>query len=124
MRIKITGIVLLALVIGGCIKELRQVSYRYDVQPILESNCIECHISPDGEGYIMTGLSMVTYEELMQGSIYGPVIVPGDSSRSIINMLVEGRAGPSMRMPHGRESLGSEDVEILRLWVEYGALPN
>lgn len=124
MRIKITGIVLLALVIGGCMKELRQVSYRYDVQPILESNCIECHISPDGEGYLMTGLSMVTYKELMQGSIYGPVIVPGDSSRSILNMLVEGRAGSSMRMPHGRESLGSEAVEILRLWVEYGALPN
>lgn len=124
VRIGRTGTVLLVLVMGGCIKEQRQVSFRQDVQPILESNCIECHISPGGEGYIRTGLSMATYEDLMQGTMYGPVIVPGDSKRSILNMLVEGRAGPSMSMPHGRESLRSEEIEILRLWVEYGAQPN
>ena len=124
MRIKRTVILLLALVVGGCIKEQRQVSFRHDVQPVLESNCIECHISPEGEGYIKTGLSMATYEDLMKGTIYGPVIVPGDSMRSIFNMLVEGRAGPSMSMPHGREPLDSEEIEILRLWVEHGALPD
>jgi hypothetical protein len=39
-------------------------------------------------------------------------------------MLVEGRAGPSMRMPHGRAPLRTEGIEILRLWVEQGALDN
>jgi hypothetical protein len=124
LRINITAILLLALVTGGCIKEQRQVSFRNNVQPILVANCIECHIPPAGEGYKITGLSMATYADLMQGTIYGPVIVPGDSQRSILNKLVEGRVDSSMRMPHGRNSLGSEDVEILRLWVEYGALPN
>jgi hypothetical protein len=124
LRINITGILLLALVISGCIKAQRQVSFKNNVQPILVKNCIECHIPPAGEGYRKTGLSMATYADLMHGTIYGPVIVPGDSRHSIFNMLVEGRADSSMRMPHGRKSLSSEEIEILRLWVEYGALPN
>ena len=124
MRIHVTCIMLLVLVTCGCIKEQRQVSFRNDVRPILEANCIECHTPPAGEGYIKIGLSMATHADLMQGTIYGPVIVPGDSRHSILNMLVEGRADPSMRMPHGRRSLSSEEVEILRLWVEYGALPD
>jgi hypothetical protein len=115
-----TGIVLLT----GCVKEERTVSFRYNVQPILRSNCLECHSPPNGEGYLKTGLSMTTYEDLMRGTIYGPVIVPGNSEHSILNMLVEGRAGPSMRMPHGRKPLDAQDAEILRLWVEQGAANN
>jgi hypothetical protein len=95
-----------------------------DVQPVLRSNCIECHSPPNGEGYLKTGLSMATYGDLMHGTIYGSVIVPGNSRHSILNMLVEGRADPSMRMPHGRKTLGANEVEILRLWVEQGALNN
>jgi len=112
------------LLFSGCVKEERQVSFRDNVQPILRSNCIECHIPPNGEGYLKTGLSMATYDDLMHGTIYGPVIVPGDSQHSILNMLVEGRADPSMRMPHGRKPLSNKEIEILRLWVEQGAVNN
>lgn len=124
MRIYMTGIVLLALLTTGCIREQRKVSFRNDVRPILVANCIECHSQPAGKGYVKTGLSMATYTDLMRGTIYGPVIVPGDSRHSILNMLVEGRADSSMLMPHGRQPLSSEEVEVLRLWVEHGALPD
>jgi len=124
LRIHVTGIMLLVLATSGCIREQRQVSFRNDVQPILEANCMECHAPPAGKGYLKIGLSMATYADLMRGTMYGPVIVPGDSRHSILNMLVEGRADSSMRMPHGRNSLSSEEVEILRLWVEYGARPD
>jgi hypothetical protein len=124
MRSDAGAILLSVLLFGGCVKEERQVSFRNDVQPILRANCVECHIPPDGKGYLKTGLSMATYEDLMNGTIYGPVIVPGDSRRSILNMLVEGRASPSIRMPHGRQPLRNEEIEILRLWVEHGAVDN
>jgi hypothetical protein len=114
----------MVLLVSGCMKEEPQVSFRRDVQPVLRSNCIECHSPPNGEGYLKTGLSMATYGDLMHGTIYGSVIVPGNSRHSILNMLVEGRADPSMRMPHGRKTLGANEVEILRLWVEQGALNN
>jgi hypothetical protein len=125
MRIDARGIVLAAiLLLSGCLKEERTVSFRYNVQPILGTNCLECHSPPNGEGYLKTGLSMATYEDLMHGTIYGPVIVSGNSRHSILNMLVEGRAGPSMRMPHGRKPLDTDEIEILRLWVDQGALNN
>jgi hypothetical protein len=125
MRIDARVIVLVAIMLlSGCVKVQPQISYRHDVQPILRSNCLECHSPPDGEGYLKTGLSMATYQDLTRGTIYGPVIVPGNSRHSIFNMLVEGRAGPSMRMPHGRKPLNADEVEILRLWVEQGAVNN
>ena len=123
-RIDARVITVMILLVGGCVKEEPQVSFRDDVQPILRSNCIECHIPPNGEGYLKTGLSMVTYGDLMRGTIYGPVIVPGDSRHSILNMLVEGRADSSMRMPHGRKPLKAEEIKILRVWVEQGARNN
>lgn len=101
------------------------VSFRQQVYPVLEKNCLECHTPPDGKGYIKTGLNMESYESLMAGTVYGHVIVPGDSDRSILNMLVEGRADPSMRMPHNRESpLTDAEISLLRRWVQQGALDN
>jgi Planctomycete cytochrome C len=85
---------------------------------------MECHSPLSGEGYLKTGLSLVTYDDLMHGTIYGPVIVRGDSRHSILNMLVEGRADPSMRMPQGHKPRDAEQIEILRLWVKQGAVNN
>jgi len=123
-RIDARVITVMVLLVGGCVKEEPQISFRDDVQPILRSNCIRCHIPPNGEGYLKTGLSMATYGDLMRGTIYEPVIVPGDSRHSILNMLVEGRADSSMRMPHGRKPLKAEEIKILRVWVEQGARNN
>ena len=68
---------------------------------------------------------MHSYVTRMQGTRYGPVIQPGDSRHSILNMLVEGRVDVSMRMPHGRdEPLTQGEIEALQLWVEQGARNN
>jgi uncharacterized membrane protein len=73
----------------------------------------------------MTGLEMDSYQSLMQGTAYGPVIIAGDSRRSMLNMLVEGRAGKLQRMPHNNEQgLTDEQIETLRAWVNQGAVNN
>ena len=111
------------LLLAGCATQ--QVSYQGDVAPILESRCIKCHVSPDGVGYRATGLELGSYESLMQGTAYGQVIVAGDSRRSMLNMLVEGRAGRLQRMPHNDEQgLTGEQIETLRAWVNQGAVNN
>ena len=112
-----------ALLISAC--ATHQVSYRSEVVPILESRCIKCHAAPNGVGYKETGLSMESYSALMQGTDYGPVVVAGDSRRSILNMLVEGRAGKQQRMPHNeKEGLNQAQIETLKNWVNQGALDN
>jgi len=115
---------LLAVFLAACASQPR-VSFQKDVYPILEENCLACHTPPRGKGYLKTSLNMQSYATLMQGTRYGPVILPGDSSHSIFNMLVEGRVNASMRMPHQRDRpLTQHQIEVLRLWVEQGARDN
>jgi hypothetical protein len=101
----------------------RNVSFSADVQPILKQYCLECHL-PGGPGYGASGFDMSSYETLMKGGKYGPFVIPGDPFTSTLNMLVEGRAHPSIRMPHGRDKLNDREVEILRVWVKEGAKNN
>ena len=111
-------------VLIGCAIE-PTISYQSDIHPILKENCLQCHVSPNGVFYLKTGLNMTSYETLMYGTFYGPVVVPGDSRRSILNKLVEGRAGNYMRTPHDRnDALTEEEIKALRLWVNQDAKNN
>jgi hypothetical protein len=117
-------VIVLLLSISGCATQ-REISFQSDIDPILHDKCQHCHVPPNGIGYVKTGLNMQSYDTLMQGTLFGKVIIPGDSKRSVINKLVEGRAGESMRMPHGEaKKLNAEEVEDFRLWVDQGALNN
>lgn len=121
MNIQLTSLgASLILILVGCVIQQR-ISYQRDVIPIMREKCIECHTPPNGTGYLMSRLSMDSYESLMAGTIYGPVIVPSDSRHSTLNMLVEGRLDASIRTPH---PLTTEEIETLRLWVDQGAINN
>lgn len=112
------------LCVTGCASQ-PQVSYQRDVYPILKSKCIGCHIPPDGEGYRKAGLDLTTYTTLIEGTFYGPVIRPGDSRHSILNMLVEGRAGELSRvLEENHIPMTDQEIKLLDLWVEQGALNN
>lgn len=113
-----------SLALNACAIE-PTISYQSDIHPILKDNCLQCHVPPNGVGYLKTGLNMASYETLMHGTIYGPVIVPGDSRRSILNKMVEGRAGNYKRMPHNKkDALTKEEIEMLKLWVNQDAKNN
>ncbi len=80
---------------------------------------------PSGLGYIQTGLNMASYDTMMDGSMFGAVIIPGDSKRSVINKLVEGRAGSKMTVPRNNAGmLSEEEIKFIRLWVDQGAINN
>ena len=100
-----------------------QVSYKLDVEPILQSRCVACH-QPGGEGYAASGLDLTSYQGLMKGTRHGPIVVPGDPLTSNLLVLVEGRADPKVRMPHGQRPLLKQQIEIIRLWVKQGAKDN
>jgi mono/diheme cytochrome c family protein len=99
------------------------VSYKNDVQPILSKYCAECH-SPGGKGFMASGLDVTSYAKLIKGTKFGPVVKPGDALTSTLNMLVEGRANASIRMPHDREKLPDKDIATLKAWVNEGAKDN
>lgn len=112
-----------ALALGGCSKEESSVSFSKDVQPVLNARCGACHV-PGQPGHEASGLSTATYDDLMKGTKFGEVVIPGDPLSSTLTMLVEGRADPSIRMPHGDQALPAAEQKILRDWVAQGAKNN
>ena len=101
----------------------KEISYRADVQPILKQYCLECHVE-GGEGYAKSGLLMTSHESLMKGTKFGSIVKPGDGLGSVLVMLVEGRADPSIKMPHGKEAMPKDKIEVLKQWVVQGAKNN
>ena len=107
----------------GCQRE-QVVSYQKDVVPILDKHCKSCHM-PGQAGYVVSGFELGTYETLMKGTQFGPVVLPGDPLTSVLVMLIEGRVDPSLKMPHGDATTPTADeILTIRRWVEQGAKNN
>lgn len=95
-------------------------TYQADIKPILDTNCVSCHV-PGGSGHDQSGLRLDSYEAMMKGTKFGPVVVPGSSVSSTLYRLVAGQADPSIRMPHGQASLPETDVATIATWIDQGA---
>jgi len=110
-----------ALLLAACGQ--KEIGYKADVQPILQKYCVECH-AEGGQGYEKSGLLLTSYEGVMKGTRFGSIVKPGDGLSSTLIMLVEGRADPSIKMPHGKDPLPKEKIELLKQWVVQGAKNN
>jgi hypothetical protein len=102
-----------------------EVSFKNDVQPILHDYCISCH-SPGGRGYAKSGLDLTSYEGLMKGTKFGPVVIPGNSEASTFTKLLTG-TNKGLKMPAGLNETGTLDRQFiltLRKWVQQGAKNN
>lgn len=106
------SITLFVVVIASCTE--RTLSYQGDIQPILERSCYECHLV-GGQGYQKSGFLVDSYEGLMKGTKYGPVIEPGSSISSTLYLMVAGKTHSTIRMPHRRGYLSERDFPQSRL---------
>jgi hypothetical protein len=111
-----------ALLLTACGE--KSVSFATQVKPILDANCLECHTPPMGTGYTASGLDLTTYDGLMKGTKFGPIIVPGNTLSSTLVILIEGKAHPTLRMPHGKEPLQPAQIETIKRWIDQGAQNN
>lgn len=118
------GAAMIAMTAAGAASAEEQVSYKLDVQPILTSRCGECHTPPNGQGYETSGLDLSNYQGLMKGTKHGAIVIPGDPLRSNLLVLVEGKAAPELRMPHGQRPLLKYQILTLRDWIKQGAKDN
>lgn len=91
------------------------VSFTKDVMPILQANCVKCH----GVEKVSRGLDLTTFEKMMNGSIKGPVVVPGNSEKSnLFTMVAQGK------MPKQGQKLSAAQLELLKSWIDAGAQNN
>lgn len=123
-RASVLGLAILSAAGGAApATAAEQVSFKLDVYPILQSRCVACH-SPGGDGYAVSGLDLSSYDGLIKGTKHGPIVVPGDAVSSNLNVLIEGRADPRVRMPHNERPLLKAQQQIVHTWVKQGAKDN
>ncbi len=126
----IIGVAIATPLMGtGCSK---QVSYSEDVQQVLNEYCVECH-DGKGEGSEVSGLVLTNYANVMTGTRFGQVIVPGDSESSTLYRIISGKVSPKIDMPptspeslavgRGHE-LKASHIATIQKWIDQGALNN
>ncbi|MGS0674833.1 c-type cytochrome domain-containing protein [Shewanella sp. 0m-4] len=108
------------------------VSFKHQVQPIFQASCIECH-SATGEGTQSSGLILDSYASLMLGTNKGPVVVANSPTSSTLYLAIDHQLDSSIQMPphhedHAsqgqRKPLTSEQIKVIKDWIEQGAMDN
>jgi len=99
------------------------ISFKEDIKPIIQIRCLECH-KPGGEGYNKSGFDLSTYKGLMKGTKFGAMVIPGNAFMSNLIVMIDGRAGAALRMPHGKKKLSSCERKLFRQWINQGAKDN
>lgn len=115
------GVGLMAPRDEACAAEV--TSFAEDVFPIFKGRCVDCH-QPGKEGQEKSGLDLTTYEGVMKGTKFGPMVLPKDPDSSNLMWLLDWRGAPATRMPHGKKKLSTCDRNTIRAWIREGAKNN
>ncbi len=91
------------------------VSFYRAVRPILQRQCSGCHFPGKREG----GLSVVTLQDMLDGSDSGAVVT---ASRPEESLLLDYISGDDPEMPLNAEPLSSEEVSLIQEWIAQGAI--
>jgi len=83
-------------------------------QAILSSKCVVCHGNTQ-----MSGLDLRTRDSLLRGGERGPAVVPGKAADSLLFQAIRGQG--NLKMPPGKSSLTSAEIETLQQWINAGA---
>ena len=90
------------------------ISFQRDVLPIFTQICVKCH----GGEKTNKSLVLKTYDDVMQGSENGPVVLPGNPGNSVlVDMIVQGK------MPKNGPKLLPRQIQTIIDWIKAGA-PN
>jgi hypothetical protein len=100
-----------------------QVSFSQDIGPLLQWRCGACH-KPGGAGFQKSGFDLTSYEGVMKGTNFGPMVIPGDPESSNLMRLIDWRVSAEIRMPHGNKKLSVCDRDVIRDWIRQGAKNN
>ncbi len=90
------------------------VSFTKDIAPFMSRLCLGCHSGNNPRG----GLSLETFEKMMEGGESGRVIIPGNVEGSRMFRLVGGLENP--RMPQGQARITRQNYEDFKKWFEEG----
>jgi hypothetical protein len=90
------------------------VNFVDDVQPILREHCQSCHRGSRAKN----GLNLKTMKGALLGGSSGAAVVPGDSSASLLYLVISHEKSPNM--PPDEDRLPDELLDTIRQWIDEG----
>ncbi len=94
-----------------------QIDFKRDIEPIFAASCYQCHGPKKAAGQLRLDLKTTA----MKGGISGANIIPGNSKTSTLLKRILGEGGEA-RMPMGGDALKAEQIELIRQWIDQGAV--
>ncbi len=123
------GLLLLSIVaVGSGVQQNKRMSYKNDVEPLLQRYCMPCHAEENAN---KSDLFLDSYALLMEGGEHGVPVVPGHPEKSDLILKLMETPPYGERMPlHSRRKLKTQapkylteqEVEVLRRWIAEGAV--
>ena len=106
----------LALVSGTAF-QAGAVDFAKDVQPVLETRCLECHNPNKVKGELL----MDTLANLIKGGEGGASVVPGDASKGTLIERITLAKGHDDIMPPKGDPLTPAEIANIKQWIAEGA---
>ncbi len=94
------------------------VIYQKEILPIFQDKCLYCHSGSVTEGK----LDMGSHAGMLKGGKRGPAMVPGQADQSLLFQFASHTKKPIMP-PKREEPLTSEELALVKLWIDQGAKP-
>ncbi|MFT4538083.1 MAG: dipeptidyl aminopeptidase/acylaminoacyl peptidase [Planctomycetota bacterium] len=94
------------------------ISFDRQVMPILRAHCQACHQPALAEG----NLQLMKHAHLMTPRGEAALVLPGQASESLLIDIISPHDGMAPDMPLDREPLSAVQIDLLRSWIEQGAL--
>ena len=95
-----------------------KITYQDHVAAVFRNRCGSCH-NPDKQ---KGGLNLDNYGATLQGGGSGKVIEPGDADNSTLFLVVTHKEEP--KMPPKSAKIPDAEIELIRKWIDGGALEN
>ncbi len=98
---------------------VRPVSFSQDIQPIFNQRCVFCHGPDSIAGSAPNGLLLDTYDNVILGSLFLPVVQAGQPDKSTIILLLRSGGMPAQGQP-----LPEYQIRLIEAWIAQGARNN
>jgi mono/diheme cytochrome c family protein len=93
------------------------IDFVRDIEPLLKEHCVACHGDRKQKGQLRLDSKTLA----LRGGVSGKTILPGNGRASrMVTILQE--ANPDDRMPQKADPLAKEKIDLVRLWIDQGAL--
>jgi hypothetical protein len=105
-------------------------SFKGQIVPLLRDRCVGCHLTGDEVGGMALHAGAAYKTTVGVPSLESPLvrIRPGKPDESYLVAKIEGRqaevGGAGARMPLEAAPLSSEEIALIRAWIEAGAPDN